>query len=165
MGPKEPKNDIQYHLHKTYWGLPRKFFEKHWGLHFSLWGLQLKILVRNSIRDSIFWGLHSKYFGDSTWDSIGDSHWGLQWSPKWSPPKKKTTRDPPAKIFLTLHFEKLMCHRPAKPPRNVFLLSSLKNECVIDPRNPRENPAKCFFEKMIVSQTREPPRKFFCFAL
>ena len=90
MGPKEPKNDIQYHLHKTYWGLPRKFFEKHWGLHFSLWGLQLKILVRNSIRDSIFWGLHSKYFGDSTWDSIGDSHWGLQWSPKWSPPQKKT---------------------------------------------------------------------------
>ena len=102
MGPREPKNDIQYHLHKTYWGLPRKFFEKHWGLHFSLWGLQLKILVRNSIRDSIFWGLHSKYFGDSTWDSIGDSHWGLQWSPKWSPPKKKP-RPCPSPLNLPGH--------------------------------------------------------------
>lgn len=107
MGPREPKNDIQYHLHKTYWGLPRKFFEKHWGLHFSLWGLQLKILVRNSIRDSIFWGLHSKYFGDSTWDSIGDSHWGLQWSPKWSPPQKKARIQ--TRSFFTGDFYREFC--------------------------------------------------------
>ena len=44
-------------------------------------------------------------------------------------------------IFLILHFEKLMCHLPAKPP------------------------AKCFFEKMIVSQTREPPGKVFLFCI
>ena len=64
----------------------------------------------------------------------------------------------PREIFLTLHFEKLMCHRPAKPPRNVFLKEMIVSQT-------RETTAKCFFEKIIASQTREPPTKVFCFAL
>ena len=43
-------------------------------------------------------------------------------------------------IFLILHFEKLMCHIPAKPPRNVFL------------------------KKWLCHKPANHPGKFFCFA-
>ena len=47
-------------------------------------------------------------------------------------------------IFLILHFEKLMCHLPAKTPRNVFFW---KNDCVTNPRTTRESFFVLHFEK------------------
>ena len=50
------------------------------------------------------------------------------------------TRETPAKYF----FEKMIVSQTRETPAKFFLLSTLKNECVIDPRNSRENPEKVF---------------------